>query len=512
MTKRLRRTCQSQIDFWSSPSDRRSLARHTLRRLISEVALNLGTVRELELNHAAQRAYDRSPRIVQTGALNLFGVSQRRRFEVADRVAASLRVTEGWNTERQMAYVSDQLRAILVHALEHVARYRSLRLLIRDLEDPAADVFALLQEFPIVSRADVARRPTDFLSDAFARRSLKANTTSGTTGSPLQVWVEPAVERVNDGLIRRRDVWAGYRRGDWVARLVGDPVVPLRTESIELPYRISWTDRRLYLSTYHLSRETAKQFSSLLEERRPEFLQGYPSALEALACWGASRVGNWSPKAVLFSSEPLHEHQKNAIEAFSSAPLRGFYGCAERVVSAAQCASGTYHLSLVDGYVEGEFEGVAGGQSLSTGEAPMTTLVNRAMPLIRYRLGDAISFAHGELCSCGRTLPVMSPVVTKAEDAIVTPTGRLVSPSILTWAFKDVPGLLRSQVIQRSGARVEVLVVVTPDFSRDIEGLLAERLRSMVFGEMTITVTRVLDIPMKSGGKTRFVVNEHKLP
>lgn len=458
------------------------------------------------MNRRAKRLYDLAPNGAQTVALNALGLWQRRRWAAAGRLAESLSITERWSREQQRAYVDRRLRVVLLHAVEFVPRYRAFRRLERHLEDPSSDVFALLAEFPFVTRADVAERPTEYLSQAFRPNGLRVNATSGTTGSPLHIWVEPAVERVNDGLIRRRDLWAGYRRGDWIARLVGDPVVPLE-RSVGAPYRVSVTDRRVYLSTYHLSRETAPEFAQVLSRRRPSFLMGYPSALEALSRWADVDLGEWRPKAVLFSSEPMLDHQREVIQSFVNAPLRGFYGSAERVVSAAQCEAGTYHLSLVDGYVEHQFD-VSSPSSVSGAATPVTTLLNRAMPLIRYELGDTLNCTGDATCPCGRTLPMLSPVLTKAEDVVETPSGRLISPSILTWAFKDVPGLQRSQVVQRDATSLEVLVVVDEGALPGVQALLRDRVGRLVFGEMFVAVTGVRRIALTANGKTRFVVNE----
>ena len=114
---------------------------------------------------------------------------------------------------------------------------------------------------------------------------------------------------------------------------------------------------------------------------------GYPSALDDFARLidGETDLSSWRPRALLYSSEPLYHHQREAIFHVTDAPLRGLYGCAERIVSAAQCNRGRYHLSLIDGFVEGQFDTETHMQL-----TPITGLLDRAMPLIRYELGDTV--------------------------------------------------------------------------------------------------------------------------
>lgn len=454
------------------------------------------------------RAYERLPRPLRTVALNAYGVRnlrRRRRWEV---VLSELRDSERWSLEAQVDFTAERLREVLAHAVEHVRRYESYRRLRDDLRSPGSSVFEMLGEFPPVSKAEILEDPSAFVSRAFDRSKLATTVTSGTTGTPFTTWLEPEALLLSDALWWRRTLWAGWKPGDWIARLVGDPVVPLREANPRRPWHVSWTDRRLYLSTYHLSRNTASELLDVLTRRNPAFLMGYPSALDALARFAIERgagIGAWRPKAILFSSEPMYDHQREAIGAWFRASIRGLFGCAERVFSAAQCDAGSYHVGLADGYLEGQFGARVPGDRPSA--ARITGLANRAMPLIRFELGDDLR-PQETGCPCGRTLPTIAPVVTKLEDNVVTPSGRVVSPSILTWAFKDLPGVRRSQIVQRDAHRLEILVDAPPAMRELVVVTLESRIRELVFHEMEISVTFDSDIAITRGGKTRFVVNE----
>ena len=450
-----------------------------------------------------QAVYDRLPEALQTLSLDIWGLANRRRMSRFQSVIDLLRPTESWTPDEQRRFVANQLCDVLRHALVSVPRYRSLRHLLADLTAELQDLEEILQEFPVVSREEIAADPQAFRSSdpqVLVRRVM----TSGTTGSPLTVWLDNLTLTVGDALGWRRTMWAGYEPGDWIARLVGDRVVPLSQPHPARPFRLSRTDRRLYLSAYHLDRGAATAMTQELVRLRPAFLMGYPSALDALACLTGDSVdlSAWKPKAVLFSSEPLLEHQRRNIEGWAGAPLRGFYGSAERVVSAAQCEHGNYHLSLVDGYIEGQFSGI------NPGTAPrLTSLLNRAMPLIRYELGDDLRIVQREACPCGRTLPLIDPVLTKLEDCVTTPTGRRISASILTWAFKDLPGLYSSQIVQKDDRTVEVLFTARQGDSNNIRGHLLPRLDEMLFGEIDIRFTQVEKLAVTEAGKSRFVVD-----
>lgn len=449
------------------------------------------------------RLYDSLPRAGQTLVLNLYGIRNRRRAAAWREYISEIAETERMPRQGQIDYVDTRLRDMLAHAVRTVPRYEHLSHLLGPIGDATADIFQVLLEFPVVTRDEVKRRQRDFMSSRPGARRLVSTLTSGTTGTPFATWMDVGTFTKTDALWWRRSAWSGHRPGDWVARIVGDPVVALTDVNPQHPWRISRVDRRLYLSSFHLRRDAAHSYFDILEKLRPAFIQGYPSSLEILAGFALERGTelNWRPRAVWYSSEPMFEHQRDIVSRAFQAPVVGLYGSAERVVSAAQCEKGCYHLSVVDGFVEGQF-----GRLEARQPAAVTTIMNPVMPLIRFELGDSIRPTPDASCECGRTLPIIEPVITKQEDWIETPSGRRVSSSVLTWAFKDLKGVRRSQIIQVDARTVEVLIDADTDAFAPASDELRERLNAMFFGEMEMRFVHDRQIRIMESGKTRFVV------
>lgn len=456
---------------------------------------------------SAGRLYSALPVWGQTLAVNAFGVRNLLRKAAWNRYLASIEFTERLPREKQVELVADRLRSILSHAVRTVPRYREHSHLLRDIEHPDSDVFALLTEFPIVERSDVVDDPEAFQSEEPGTGDIVKTITSGTTGSPFTTRMSIDTFTKTDALWWRRNIWSGYRSGDWIARLVGDPIVPISDSSPRKPWRVSWVDRRIYFSTFHLNRDAAMTYVDVLEQRRPDFIMGYPSSLEILSsfCADEGRTLDWTPKAVWFSSEPMLDHQRAIVSRVFGAPIRGLYGCAERLISASQCDSEGYHLSLVDGFAEGQF-----GILPASDPALLTSLMNRVMPFVRYRLGDVLTFKPSTTCPCGRTLPLIEPVITKLQDWLETPTGRRISPSAVSWNFQDLPGVRRSQVAQVDDGTIVVRIDADDEAVAAVSDTIRERLEKLFFGEMDIEIIRTQDIDMMESGKAKFVVRENR--
>lgn len=456
------------------------------------------------MSKIATKIYDSLPLIGQTMMLNIYGLKTHYRMRHWARILEGIAPIESWSLNRQRSYVAKRLRLLLVHAISTVPRYEPYAKLLPHLQNPSSDVFEILTEFPVITRQDIVSDLESFISKSPPPGHIVKTKTSGTTGTPFEAFMEARTFITGDALWWRSFVWSGYRKGDWIARLVGDPVVPLNESNPRRAWRLSRTDRRLYMSTFHLSPETARSDFDILEKVRPQFLRGYPSSLAILASYALEQNYrfSWQPRKVIFSSEPMHEHQRSVIQRAFRAPILGLYGCAERIVSAVQCEHFNYHLSLVDGYVEGELGVLPAIQPALT-----TSLLNKVMPFIRFQLGDVINVTPEFSCPCGRTLPVMNPVVTKQEDNIETPSGRRVSSSALTWAFKDLTGIRKSQIIQSSKGQIEVHLDTDDTHFSETVPRLVKRLDAMLFGEMRIECVLNTDIQMTKAGKTRFVVN-----
>jgi phenylacetate-CoA ligase len=136
-----------------------------------------------------------------------------------------------------------------------------------------------------------------------------------------------------------------------------------------------------------------------------------------------------------------------------------------------------------------------------------STLHNFSMPLIRYALNDYTGIKNDE-CSCGRTLPLIFPVETKIEDFVVTPTGKIISPSIFTFPLKDMKNIIETQIIQKSIDELIVKIVKSEKFSVSDEKQFLDRFLAIVGNEMNVKIQYVDKIFQTGNFKKRFVVNE----
>ena len=125
--------------------------------------------------------------------------------------------------------------------------------------------------------------------------------------------------------------------------------------------------------------------------------------------------------------------------------------------------------------------------------------------MIRYQTSD-VTRLLADHCACGRRLGRMANITTKAEDIIITPDGRFISPSVLTHPFKPFDQIIKSQVVQDEVDHVTVSIVASASFTAAQCAELENGLRVRLGEQMRVETRMVDDIPPEKSGKFRWVV------
>ena len=91
------------------------------------------------------------------------------------------------------------------------------------------------------------------------------------------------------------------------------------------------------------------------------------------------------------------------------------------------------------------------------GRVTITDLLNFAMPLIRYDIGDYA--VAGEPGGCERGLPTLQRIVGRERNLVRLPDGRRNWPLVGFQRFSEVAAIRQYQVVQTALDRIELRVV-----------------------------------------------------
>lgn len=453
--------------------------------------------------------YNRSPVWAQTLFLNVYalGVRWHRYGRSCRRDLDRLLTQQHWSRDRLDGFRDQKIQEIVSHAFRWSPYYREI-MRKAGLEPSDVQCAADLRKLPLLEKETIRARDGDLLTRERPAPTWHHGHTSGTTGSPLSLWYDRHTCLVTNAVDWRQKAWGGKDPDDWIGLLLGRVIVPPGQD--EPPFwRTDYVQRQVWFSAFHMDEDRLGRYVQEIRRRGLRFLEGYPSTLFILANY-LTREGVELPmEAVFTSSETLHDIQREAIEAAFDCPIFDFYGLAERVIFAAECEEHEgKHLAEEYGYAELVDDD---GNPVPDGEMGYlvgTSLHNKAMPLIRYRTGDVSRILDEGPCACGRESRRIADVTTKAEDIVVTPGGRMISPSVLTHPFKPFDQILRSQIVQEEQDRLRVRIVPSAEFSEAHEAELVAGLQDRLGADMRIQVERVEEIPPETSGKFRWVISK----
>ena len=429
------------------------------------------------------------------------------RFLVRDTLNSERRVQtllshERLSRERLDAITDRLLTESLQAAVRRIPHYRDLgeKLHTGKIRE------VLAEHFPIIGKSDLTERGCDFYPHGTARPWTLVGRTSGTSGTPLQVFRSLPSVLWENAVVERHFRWSGYRPGMRRAYLRGDPVVPLDRDAP--PYWfLNRYNNQLILSSRHLREGSVEAIIDELEKFAPHMMEAYPSTAYELARLLEQRNRTLRIPYIYTGSEPLYPHQRELIQARLAKCVMDHYGMAERIAYATECEYGNLHVNTDYSYVEIVDE--AGHPTESEGYVVGTTFNNALMPLVRYRMSDRTRWRR-EACSCGRTYPVIEPVTGKYEDTLFGSQGQRISPSVVTFAFKSLRGIKYSQVAQTGEGTWEIRVVPESSFNEAERARLVENVRHMVDPGIHVVVREVAEIARTSAHKYRWIVNESK--
>jgi phenylacetate-CoA ligase len=457
-----------------------------------------------------KQLYDRSPAFLQNAVLTGYSaLLHRERYGEGFLRARELLERSQWYPAEELAtYQNEQLRQIVRHAYDTVPYYRRVFDARRLKPDDIRSQQDLVR-LPVLTRKDIQANFDDLRSRAYSRKQLRLGHTSGTTGSPLEVYYDARVIHMTYALMDRQYRWADarlWRFGDRIAVLRGNVIVPVTRRRPPF-WRHNYYHNQLLLSSFHLSPENLPHYLRELERFAPAVIDGYPSTVYLLARYLLSIGRTFPMRAVITGSETLFDFQRAAIEEAFACRIFDYFAAAERVVFATECNQHHgHHLSAEYGITEildDDHQPLpAGRPGLLVG----TSLHNYGMPLLRYVTNDISALKPGP-CPCGRPLPLMEDVTTKAEDILALKDGRMISPSVLTHPFKPMHCVEQSQIIQEDYDRITIRIVPNERYRpADSEHLIRE-FKARMGDDMQIRVETVAELPRTRSGKFKWVIS-----
>ena len=316
----------------------------------------------------------------------------------------------------------------------------------------AGDPLELLHKLPTLEAGDIQSLSTEALSSVDS--IVDTETSSGTAGGRKIRFITHDDNLAEHRFLARLLSIAGVNQRDRVACVDTDPAAVM----VSFPWacELLGTAESYCVSTGVDFEETLP----LLKRLQPNVMISVPSIIQRLLEDG-SAIPFGSISRVIYIGEGMTEKTRTRIAEGFGAEVHSYYGTSEASAIGIECsAHDGVHLMSSRHLLELDTSGSQG----SVGELIVTTLEQRGLPLLRYRVGDLVRFRE-ERCSCG------------LEDPRVDILGRSEPFASILGSKIHHGGLLNSlnaagmegplQVVLTSEGRMEVLTLRLSEANTD---------------------------------------------
>jgi len=366
-----------------------------------------------------------------------------------------------------------------------------------------------IQNIPLLTKGIIEKHKDQMISANFKKEELEISYTGGSSGTPTSFYRDKKATAQRIGRQLGILELCGYLAGDrcgliWGAHQdIGDTHSAL---TLKARFRKFLSGKEV-LDCSAMNSESLRDYHQKLKRFKPTVLYGYPNAMGQFATF--IKENNYDPirvKTIISTAERLSEDQRKLIQEVFEGEVYNLYCTREHGCIAFECKKhagfhldiGSVHLEIVSNGVP-----VKPGQ---TGEIVVTDLLNYGMPFIRNRIGDRGSLST-KACDCGCNLPLLNNLDGRVADLLYRPDGSTVAGVMLVDMFLDMPSIKAMQIIQEKLDEVSLFLVVTEEYSKEIEKKAVYELSTYMGKETKVNLQIVPEIPRNPvSGKYQEVI------
>lgn len=400
-----------------------------------------------------------------------------------------------WPPKKIRRLQENRLRKLIAHAYKNVPLYRTLYE-EEGFHPKMFSSFEDLDKIPILKKPRLkAASPDEVLSTSIDPNQCQTVKTSGSTGTPLHIYLGPYEQQWQRAVAWRILFEHGYR-------------LTYRTLEIRMALGDQFFVQRLGLAQkdWISILDAPEHWARCLAEKQHEVIAASASTLHVFAeTVEKLKLEISPPKLILSDSEPLTPSTRYVVRHVLGIDPVDVYGLVELSNFAWECeCRHGFHISADSHIVEVAASPGQAGPIIATGLGMWT------MPIIRYDTGD-LAEVSSETCPCGRNLPLLKNIYGRSIDSVTLPSGQRLFWPFFHEFFASYKPLQQWRVIQNDVQCIHIQLVIDPHPIRLLATIETD-LRRALPEDIRFDVERVNGIPKQPSGKTRMVVSHIDTP
>lgn len=361
-----------------------------------------------------------------------------------------------------------------------------------------------LRKIPKINKDFVRENLEEMVPKSYDRARLSLVRTGGTTGMPMNFYIDQYVARPKELAYQ---LWGGWHY--WRHRQGLDKVVTMRGARIKeslLRKGIYWQrnlrENGILMSSFHILEETYPLYLSKLRSYGPRFIKAYPSSIAAF-CHLMKKHGDKGIKGlkgVICSSETIYDWHRTLVRETLGVEIMSFYGHSEKAVCAYQNQDGNMEFHPLYGYTEFLDEN---GRPVTANEGcayvVATSFDNTYFPFIRYETDDRIDGLRDEVPK------IAERIVGRKQEFVYDRYANRLPFTCNDEVISDVQGISAYQYVQHEMGKIELHLQVDGAFDHGSIVEIISRSEE-IFMNCTISIKIVNEIEKTPSGKFRYLI------
>lgn len=365
------------------------------------------------------------------------------------------------------------------------------------------------EDLPVVRKKDLQCGMEQKLTGSLAKKDLHFGSTSGSSGTPLRFAKDKFCHSMTWALILDRYREVGISPHDYQARFYG---IPLGFPHYHKERLKDYLMNRLRFLVFDLSDRQLDENIRRFSKEKFIYTYGYTNAQTFFARYLRGKnllLKDICPslQATIVTSEQCSDEDRALLERQFGVPVYNEYGASELEFLAMTDSRGVRRLSsetLVTEVLDESHQPMPEGES---GSLVFTNIFNRAMPFIRYEVGDVGAVRQDPAHRCAELVQLSG----RLNHLIFLPSGKKAAGFSLYYISKhlmaSLNGLHEYQVRQVALDTFEVDLVLDGQLSAGDVKAVEESFGLYLEKGLNVLVRQVAKIDREKSGKLKHFIS-----
>ena len=406
---------------------------------------------------------------------------------------------QNWSANEIEEWRNKKLQELIHYAYNNTKYYKELfdenRISYSDIKTKED-----LKNIPTLTKKDVVNNYSKLIAKNNSKIPHISSATGGSTGDPMKFLLDKnswSFSNANNIINWKK---TDYNYGDKYIALGSTSLFVNKPKSLKhlIYYKLK---NKIGLNGINMSDNVCKNYVDLIKKEKIKYIYGYASAIYLLARYVFENNIILNISACFSTSEILTDLYRDTIKKTFNCQIINCYGAHDGGITAFEIEKGFFEV----GY--NTIITIKEKDENNTGSALLTDLLNYAMPLINYQLGDELQIDQEKNKNYPYNGQIINHVYGRTSDVIRLENGNILTGPGFTILFKDLP--VESYSIEKIDKNSLLCnIKKQSDYNEKHEKLIISTLKKQSGINSIIQIKYVNEFKLTKSGKRRYFITE----